>query len=227
MVAATGNASGSQGEHRSMIRRNRTLRLIAMLVLLAGALVSLIGPVIPVQAQDEGSPAAAPPELPVEIVFEDRHFLFDREIPIAPEGLSEVGRQNDLTFYAESAEGPDDRLFVSSPLDQTTVTRYLPEIPVDADGTAQPNSCPAQPQEFGDLQGEDGVYAYAGTEPDVPIDGLARLPQPPRDSRFTLTRSNNRLSNFSWIPVPIWSASSCWMTKVDRQFLAMHFNFRM
>jgi len=143
--------------------------------LLAGALVSLIGPVIPVQAQDEASPAAGPPELPIEIVFDDRYFLFDREMPIAPEGLAEVGRQNDLTFFAETAEGPHDRLFVSSSLDQAIVARYFPEIPVGPDGAAAPNACPAQPPEFGDLQGEDGVYAYAGTEPDVPVDGLASI----------------------------------------------------
>src|SRR5215208_3473069 len=158
-----------------MTRRNRTLRLIVTLVVLAGTLVSLLAPAILAEAQEDANPAARPPELPIEIVFEDRYFLFDREIPITPEGLSEVGQQNDLTFYAESAEGPYDRLFVSSPLDQTTVSRYLPEIPVDADGTAQPNACPAQPQEFGDLQGGDGVYAYAGTEPDVLIDGLASI----------------------------------------------------
>jgi hypothetical protein len=74
-----------------MTRRIWTLRLIATLVVLAGTLISLIGPAIPVQAQDEGSPAARPPEFPIEIVLEGRYFLFDREIPIALEGLVEVG----------------------------------------------------------------------------------------------------------------------------------------
>src|SRR5215217_357626 len=175
MVAATGDASVSQRGHRSMTRRNRTLRLIALLVVLAGALVSLVTPVIPVQAQDEGTPAARPSELPIEILFDNRYFLFDREVPIAPDGLVEVGQQDQLTFSAETAEGPHDRLFVSSPLVQGTVARYLPEIPVGADGTALANACPAQPQEFGDLQSGDGVYAYAGSEPDVPVDGLASI----------------------------------------------------
>ena len=163
-----------------MIRRNWTLRFISMLVLLAGTLMSLVGLAILVQAQlvqaqDEGGTAARPPEFPIEIVFEDRYFLFDREIPVAPADLVEVGQQDDLTFYAETAEGPHDRLFVSSPAVQTTVARYLPEIPVDADGTALANACPAQPQEFGDLQSGDEVYAYAGSEPDVPLDGLASI----------------------------------------------------
>src|SRR5215213_533581 len=175
MVAAIGKASVSQRGHGSMTRRNRTLRLIAMLVVLAGALVSLIAPVIPAQAQDEGTPAARPAGFPVEILFDNRYFLFDRVIPIAPEALVDVGQQDDLTFYAESAEGPYDRLFVSSALDQATVARYLPEIPVGADGTALANACPAQPQEFGDLQSGDGVYAYAGSEPDIPVDGLASI----------------------------------------------------
>ena len=158
-----------------MTRRNRTLRLIATLVVLVGTLVSLLAPAIPAQAQEDANPAARPPEFPIEILFEDRYFLFDREMPIAPEGLAEVGRQNDLTFFAETAEGPHDRLFVSSSLDQATVARYLPEIPVGPDGTAAPNACPAQPPAFGDLQSGDGVYAYAGTEPDVPVDGLASI----------------------------------------------------
>src|SRR5215211_5261511 len=158
-----------------MTRRNRTLRLIVTLVVLAGTLVSLLAPAIPAQAQEDANPAARPPEFPIEILFEDRYFLFDREIPITPEGLIEVGRQEDLTFYAETAEGPHDRLFVSSASSQETVARYLPEIPTGADGNATANACPAQPQEFGDLQNGEGVYAYAGSEPDVPVDGLASI----------------------------------------------------
>jgi hypothetical protein len=158
-----------------MTRRNRTLRLTAMLVLLAGVLISLVGPAMLVQAQDEGDSAVRPSQFPIEIVFDNRYLLFDREIPIAPDGLVEVGRQDDLTFYAETAEGPHDRLFVSSPVDEATVARYLPEIPVEADGTALPNACPAQPQEFGDLQSGDQIYAYAGPEPDIAVDGLASI----------------------------------------------------
>src|SRR5829696_7912143 len=158
-----------------MTRRNRTLRLIATLVVLVVTLISLLAPAIPAQAQEDANPVARPPEFPIEILFEDRYFLFDREIPITPEGLSEVGRQEDLTFYAETAEGPHDRLFVSSAPNQETVARYLPEIPTGADGNATANACPAQPQEFGDLQSGEGVYAYAGSEPDVPVDGLASI----------------------------------------------------
>ena len=110
-----------------MTRRNRTLRLIAMLVVLAGTLVSLVAPAIPVQAQDDADPAARPPEFPIEILLDDQYFLFDREIPIALDGLFEVGQQDDLTFYAETAEGPHDRLFVSSAVDAETVARYIPE----------------------------------------------------------------------------------------------------
>jgi len=120
-----------------MTRRSRTLRLIATLVVLAGTMVSLVGWAITVHAQDAGSPTARPPQLPTEIVFEDRYFLFDREISIATDGLVEVGRQDDLTFYAETPEGPHDRLFVASSDDQAALARYLPEIPVDADGTAE------------------------------------------------------------------------------------------
>ena len=39
----------------------------------------------------------------------------------------------------------------------------------------EPNACPAQPQEFGDLQSGEDVYAYAGSEPDVPVEGLASI----------------------------------------------------
>src|SRR5215218_3251503 len=161
-----------------MTRPKRTLRLIATLVVLAGTLLSLVGQAYPVQAQDNGNPgnpAARPSEFPVEIVFEDRYFLFDRVMPIATDGLVEVGQQDDLTFSAETAEGPHDRLFVSSPGAEATVARYLPEIPVGADGTALANACPAEPQEFGDLQSGEGVYAYAGSEPDIPVDGLASI----------------------------------------------------
>src|SRR5688572_19984469 len=158
-----------------MTRRNRTLRLIAMLVVLVGSLGSLLAPAIPVQAQDDGDAAARPPEFPLEILFDDRYFLFDREIPIAPDALFEVGQQDDLIVYAETAEGPHDRLFVSTPLDQQTVARYLPEIPIGADGTALAGACPAEPQAFGDLQTGEGVYAYAGSEPDVPLEGLASI----------------------------------------------------
>jgi hypothetical protein len=158
-----------------MTRRNRTLRLIAMLVVLAGTLVSLVAPAISVQAQDDGGAAARPPEFPIEILVDDRYFLFDRVIPIALDGLFEVGQQDDLTFYAETAEGPHDRLFVSSAQDPATVARYLPEIPLGADGTALADACPAEPQEFGDLQSGEGVYAYAGSEPDVPLEGLASI----------------------------------------------------
>src|SRR5215212_3204024 len=158
-----------------MTRRNRTLRLIAMLVVLAGTLVSLAAPAITVRAQDEADSAARAPEFPIEILLDDQYFLFDREIPIALEGLLEVGQQDDLTFYAEAAEGPHDRLFVSSTVGTETVARYLPEIPVGADRTTLADACPAQPQEFGDLQSGEGVYAYAGSEPDVPVDGLASI----------------------------------------------------
>src|ERR671910_3739207 len=158
-----------------MTRRNRTLRFIALLVILAGTLVSLVVPAIPVRAQDDGDAAARPPEFPLEILFDDRYFLFDREIPIAPDALFEVGQQDDLIVYAETAEGPHDRLFVSTALDQQTVARYLPEIPIGADGSALAGACLAEPQAFGDLQTGEGVYAYAGSEPDVPIDGLASI----------------------------------------------------
>jgi hypothetical protein len=158
-----------------MTRRNRTLRLIAMLVVLVGTLVTLVAPAIPVQAQDDGDPSARPPEYPIELLFAERYFLFDREVPITPEGLIEVGQQDDLIVYAQTAEGPHDRLFVSSALNPGTVARYLPEIPLGADGTAQANACPAQPQQFGDLQSGEGVYAYAGLEPDIPLEGLASI----------------------------------------------------
>jgi hypothetical protein len=158
-----------------MTSRIRTLRLIATLVVLAGTLVSLIGQAIPVWAQEEGDPAARPPEFPIEIVFEDRYFLFDRQIPIAPDGLDELGQQDDLTFYAETAEGPHDRLFVALAVDEATIARYLPEIPVGDDGTSLANACRAQPQEFGDLQSGNDIYAYAGSDSDVPLDGLASI----------------------------------------------------
>src|SRR5918997_1544944 len=113
-----------------MTRRNRTLRLIAMLVVLAGTLVSLVAPVMLVQAQEDANQEARPPEFPIEVLLDEQYFLFDREIPIALDGLFEVGQQDDLTFYAETAEGPHDRLFVSSAVNAESVARYLPETPV-------------------------------------------------------------------------------------------------
>src|SRR5688572_27276523 len=106
-----------------MTRRNQTLRLIAMLVVLVGTLGSLLALAISVRAQDDGVAAARPPEFPVEILLDDRYFLFDRQIPIALDALFEVGQQDDLIVYAETAEGPHDRLFVLSALDQTTAAR--------------------------------------------------------------------------------------------------------
>src|SRR5215217_4545215 len=158
-----------------MTRRNRTLRLVAMLVVLAGTLVSIVAPAIQVQAQDDADSTAPSPQFPIEILVDDQYFLFDREISVAPEGLVEVGRQDDLTFSADTADGPHDRVFVSSAVDAETIARYLPENPVSADGTTPADACPAQPQEFGDLQSGEGVYAYAGSEPDVPVDGLASI----------------------------------------------------
>jgi hypothetical protein len=158
-----------------MTRRNRTLRLVAMLVVLAGTLVSLMAPAIPVQAQGDADSTARPPQFPIEVLVDDQYFHFDRAIPVAPEGLVEVGQQDDLTFSAETAEGPHDRVFVSSAGDAETIARYLPETPVGPDGTTPADACPAQPQEFGDLQSGEGVYAYAGSEPDVPVDGLASI----------------------------------------------------
>ena len=131
--------------------------------------------------------------------FRSRFFsvisiFFDREIPIALDGLFEVGQQDDLTFYAETAEGPHDRLFVSSAVDAESVARYLPEIPVGADGTPLADACPAQPQEFGDLKAGKGSMPTPVPSRTSPWMDSPRLPRPPRDSPSTPTRRSNRLS---------------------------------
>ena len=95
-----------------MTRRNRTLRLIAMLVVLAGTLVSLVAPAIRSRRKMTATRRSGPRSSQSRFCSMISIF-FDREIPIAPEGLVEVGQQDDLTFYAETAEGPHDRLFVS------------------------------------------------------------------------------------------------------------------
>src|SRR5215210_4064955 len=100
----TGDSSMSRGRDGPMTRRNRTLRLIALLTLLVGVVVSLLGPAIRVQAQDDAQPAEPPPDLPLEITLNDLFYLFDRQIPITTEGLVEVGRQDDLIVYAETAD---------------------------------------------------------------------------------------------------------------------------
>ena len=159
-----------------MTRHNRTLRLVAFLTLLVGLIVSSLGPGIRVQAQDDAQPAEPPPDLPLEITLNDLFYLFDRQIPIAAEGLVEVGRQEDLIVYAETAEGPNDRVFVASPAQQQTLARYLAELPLGPDGTASAaNACLAQPPEFGDLESGAGIYAFAGPEADIPLDGLASI----------------------------------------------------
>ena len=159
-----------------MTRHYRTLRLVAFLMLLVGFMVSLLGPGLRVQAQDDAQPAEPPPDLPIEITLNDLFFLFDRQIPISAGGLVEVGRQDDLIVYAETAEGPYDRVLVASPAQQQTLARYLAELPVGPDGTASAaNACLAQPPEFGDLESGAGTYAFAGPEADIPLDGLASI----------------------------------------------------
>ena len=176
MLHLTDNSSMSRGGDAPMTRHNRTLRLIAFLTLLVGFIVASLGPGIRVQAQDDAQPVEPPPDLPVEITLNDLFYLFDRQIPIAAEGLVEVGRQGDLIVYAAADDGPYDRVFVSSPAQQQTVARYLAELPVGPDGTASAaNACLAQPPEFGDLQSGTGIYAFAGAEADIPLDGLASI----------------------------------------------------
>ena len=65
---------------------------------------------------------------------------------LPPKGWSTSVGKTICTFYAETAEGPYDRLFVSSTVDAETVARYLPEIPVGADGTSWPMLAPPNPK---------------------------------------------------------------------------------
>ena len=159
-----------------MTRRNRTLRLIATLVVLAGTLVSLVAPAIPVQAQDDANPAARPPEFPIEILFEDRYFLFDREIPIttgrAGRGRT-AGRPDLLRRDSRGAARPAVRLLASTtrkpsrdisrrfPSGLTELLRRMPALP--------------NHKSLAISRAGKGVYAYAGSEPDVPLDGLASI----------------------------------------------------
>jgi hypothetical protein len=56
----TSNSGMSRGGDGPMTRHNRTLRLVSLLTLMAGFILSLLGPGIRVQAQDD-VPAAEPP----------------------------------------------------------------------------------------------------------------------------------------------------------------------
>ena len=55
-------------------------------------------------------------------------------VPFGSEGLVEVGEQDGLVVFAETAEEPFDRVFVSVPAESDALARYLPEIPLGPDG---------------------------------------------------------------------------------------------
>ncbi|MBA3450416.1 MAG: hypothetical protein H0T18_04305, partial [Chloroflexia bacterium] len=133
-----------------MSSHKRALNIISALMLLAGlVLTSLLpGVVLPVGAQDDGETSP----FPVEIALDGRYFLFDREIAIAPAALVEIGQQDALTIFAETAEGPYTRVFAAADAQAGPFARYLPEIPTGADGAPlATDACLSQPPQFGDL----------------------------------------------------------------------------
>jgi hypothetical protein len=117
-----------------------------------------------------------PTDLPIEITLNDLFFLFDREIPIGPEGLVEVGRQDDLVVYAETAEGPHPRVFVSSPRNSKPWPVISRSFPWDR-MVLPPQRMPARRNHRNLVTSRLGLgnYAYAGSEPDVPLEGLSSI----------------------------------------------------
>ncbi|MBA2597377.1 MAG: hypothetical protein H0V00_12220, partial [Chloroflexia bacterium] len=170
-----------------MSSHRQGLNVVTALILLAAVVVtSLLPPsAFSVRAQDDGDVASEPSRFPVEIAVDGRYFLFDREIPVLPAALTEIGTQDELVILAETAEGPYPRLFLAADAQAGPVARYLPEIPVGPDGAPlTANACLSQPAEFGDLASGEEVYAYAGPEADVPRDGLEIIAT--TDQNFTV-----------------------------------------
>lgn len=161
-----------------MGRLNRTVTLVVALLLLAGLVLTALPSVasLPALAQDAGQGGERPGAFPAEIVVGDRSFLFDRLVPFGTEGLVEIGAQDNVVVFAESTEEPYDRVFVTVPTESDALARYLPQVPLGPDGLPlAANACLSQPPEFGDLDTGDGVYAYAGPEADISLDGLTTL----------------------------------------------------
>ncbi len=158
-----------------MSSHRRALNVIIAPFLLATFVLTSVlpGAGLSVSAQDEGEVAAQQSPFPSEIALDGRFFLFDREIPIAPDALVEIGQQDNLIIFADTAEGPLTRVFVFADPQAGPIARYLPEIPAGPDGTTlATNACLSQPPEFGDLASGDQTYAYAGPDADVPLEGL-------------------------------------------------------
>ncbi|MDF3042418.1 MAG: hypothetical protein K0Q71_5124 [Thermomicrobiales bacterium] len=161
-----------------MGRLNRTVYLVVALVVLIGVALPTFpwAPIAPAAAQDDVQGAGRPEAFPEEILLGERYFHFDRVVPFGTEGLVEIGTDEDAVVFAESAEGPFERVFVSVPDQPDDLARYLPEVPLGPDGPPlATNACLSQPPQFGDLNTGDATYAYAGPEDDIPLDTLAVL----------------------------------------------------
>ena len=107
--------------------------------------------------------------------FDDRHFLFDREIPIRKEDLVEVGQQEDLTFYAETAEWSHTTGCSFLSLLPRKLARYLPEIPVGDDGSDSGECLPCPTTGIWRSPKRRGGLCLRRIGADVPLDGLASI----------------------------------------------------
>jgi hypothetical protein len=177
-LTAAGDAISEPGERRAMGRLNRTVYLVVALVVLIGVALPTFpwAPIAPAAAQHDMQGAGRPEAFPEEILLGERYFHFDRVVPFGTEGLVEIGTDEDAVVFAESAEEPFERVFVSVPDQPDDLARYLPEVPLGPDGLPlATNACVSQPPQFGDLNTGDATYAYAGPEDDIPLDTLAVL----------------------------------------------------
>ena len=158
-----------------MTRENRALTVLALLALVTALVMTASIATGPVHAQgDTGT--ARPADFPAEIAIDGRYFLYDRVMPEAPPGLLDIGGQDGLLVFAAEEEPPYSRVFVSADPETQELARYLPEIPLEPGAASLADTaCPAEPAEFGDLQTDDGVYAYAGPESDIAVGNLAAI----------------------------------------------------
>ena len=154
-----------------MTRRNQTLRLIAILMVLAGPWCRSSHRRFRSGRKMTATRRERPPEFPIEILFDDRYFLRPRD-PDCAEGLVKEVSKNDLTSI--DGRGATRRLFVSSSLATESVARYLSEIPVGDDGTSgECLPCPTTRVWRSPKRG--GGLRLRRSEPDVPLDGLASI----------------------------------------------------
>ena len=126
-----------------------------------------------VAQSDETATAAEEGTLPPEVVLEGARFGFDRQVPVDPAGLEQVGEDDGVLLFAISGGPPFDRVYGARRHHQDVPGRYLAEQPVGPDGVPSPEgTCLAETANFSVLDVGGAQYVYAGPEPDLTTDQL-------------------------------------------------------